>query len=227
MKNLPDLLPKLTPLGESALLVELAEEIDLTVNNLIYALDFWMGEAVLDGVTHWVPGYASILIHFDPLQTDVFIVQDWFRERWETCPSVSEHQPVRIQIPVRYGGEDGPDLINIAKMHHISPSDVVNMHTAPAYRVGMMGFTPGFAYLMGLDPGLATPRLDNPRTHVPAGSVGIAGHQTGIYPLESPGGWQLIGRTDSVLYDPMHEPHFLLSPGVEIRFVVAEGSAVQ
>ncbi len=227
MKNQPEPFPRLIPVGESALLVELADEIDLSTHNQVYALDSWMGESVVNGVTHWVPGYASIVIHFNPLLTDVSIVQDWFLACWRSCPPVSEREPAQIKILVRYGGMEGPDLEKVAKMHHISPSEVVRMHTAPVYQVGMMGFTPGFAYLMGLDPGLATPRLVNPRTHVPAGSVGIAGSQTGIYPLDSPGGWQLIGRTEVALYDPHHEPHFLFSPGDEVRFVVAEGSVVQ
>ena len=227
MKNQPEPFPKLIPIGESALLVEFADGIDLSINNRVYALDSRMGESVIKGVTHWVPGYASIVIHFDPLLTDVSVVQDWFQKCWRSCPPVSERKPVRIQIPVFYGGVDGPDLENVAKLHHITSSEVVRMHIAPVYQVGMMGFTPGFTYLMGLEPGLATPRLVNPRTHVPAGSIGIAGSQTGIYPLDSPGGWQLIGRTDAALYDPHHEPHFLLSPGDEVRFIVAAGSVIQ
>ena len=227
MKNPPESFPKLTAVGDSALLVELAEEIDLAVNNRVYDLDLWMGESIAMGVTHWVPGFASLLIHFDPLQTDTICVQDWFLERWHSCPPVPGRKPEQIQIPVHYGGKEGPDLENVAKAHHLSLRDVVRLHTAPVYRVGMMGFTPGFAYLMGLKPELNTPRLVNPRTHVPAGSVGIAGGQTGVYPLESPGGWQLIGRTELTLYDPVHEPHFLLSPGDEVRFVVAEESTVR
>jgi KipI family sensor histidine kinase inhibitor len=227
MKNQSDRFLKLIPVGESALLVQLADGIDLSINDRVYALDSWMGEAVASGVTQWVPGYASILIHFDPLQTDVSAVQDWFQERFQSCPSGAERHPVQVKIPVRYGGMDGPDLVNVAKIHHLSPLEVVRLHTAPVYRVGMMGFTPGFAYLLGLDTALATPRLENPRTHVPAGSVGIAGGQTGVYPLDSPGGWQLIGRTDATLYDPLHAPHFLLSPGDEVRFVIDEESVVQ
>jgi KipI family sensor histidine kinase inhibitor len=227
MKNPPEPFPRLTAAGESALLVELADDINLLVNSRVYDLDFWMGESTANGVTHWVPGFSSLLIHFDPLQTDLSHVQGWFRERWRTCPTAPGRKSNRIQIPVRYGGEDGPDLGQVAKIHHLSSSDVVRRHTAPVYRVGMMGFTPGFAYLMGLDADLATPRLGDPRTHVPAGSVGIAGSQTGVYPLESPGGWQLIGRTDFTLYDPEQEPHFLLSPGDEVQFVVATESAVR
>jgi len=227
MRNLPEPFPRLSEVGESALLVELADDISLSINAHVHDLDYWLGESIAKGVTHWVPGYTSLLIHFDPLQTDHSTIRDWFHERWQTCPSITDLKPAQIQIPVRYGGEDGPDLAAVAKTHRLSPSDVIRMHTAPVYRVGMMGFTPGFAYLMGLDPDLATPRLVNPRTHVPAGSVGIAGDQTGVYPIESPGGWQLIGRTELVLFDPEQEPYFLLSPGDEVRFVIAPGSAVQ
>jgi len=128
-----------------------------------------------------------------------------------------------VEIAVRYGGEDGPDLAFVAEYHDLNPVEVVRRHTAQTYHVGMMGFTPGFAYLMGLDPNLATPRLSTPRIVVPAGSVGIAGEQTGVYPLESPGGWRLIGRTDRTLFDPQYEPHFLFSPGDKVRFVAQEG----
>lgn len=227
MKRPAESSPKLSPAGESALLVEFSEILDLAVNQKVYQLDFWMGESNLTGVTHWVPGFSSLLIHFDPLLIDMDCVRNWFMERWESCPTTLFGEPTQVQIPVRYGGEDGPDLVQVAKIHSLSVTDIIRLHTKPVYKVGMMGFSPGFAYLMGLNPDLVTPRLANPRIHVPAGSVGIAGCQTGIYPLESPGGWQLIGRTDLTLYDPENEPHFLLTPGDEVRFVIAEGSAVR
>lgn len=227
MKNLPESHPNFKVVGESAVLVDLAEIMDLSVNQRVHALDVWMGKSTLEGVREWVPGYSSLLIIFNPLQTDCTSVQSWLMERWHSCPDVSELSHNQVIIPVCYGGEEGPDLEYVAKAHRFSLSEVVRLHTAPVYRVGMMGFTPGFAYLMGLNSKLATPRLTNPRTKIPAGSVGIAGRQTGIYPLESPGGWQLIGRTDVVLFDPNQEPHFLLSPGDVVRFVVADGSAVR
>lgn len=226
MQILPEPFPKLSEVGESALLIELAEKLDPDINRLVFRLDQWLRKDLLQGVTHWVPGFISLLIHFDPMQTDMDRVREWLMERWSSCPQTLERKSAQVILPVRYGGEDGPDLQNVAKLHHLSQSEVVQLHTEPIYRVGMMGFTPGFAYLMGLDPALATPRLSSPRTYVPAGSVGIGGGQTGVYPLESPGGWQLIGRTDIAMYDPLHEPNFLLAPGDEVRFVIAEGSSV-
>jgi KipI family sensor histidine kinase inhibitor len=123
-----------------------------------------------------------------------------------------------IEIPVCYGGEYGPDLDAVAKRAGLAPDEIVARHTAAEYAVAMIGFAPGFPYLLGLDPALATPRRTDPRTRVPAGSVAIGGAQTGIYPRELPGGWQLIGRTPLVLFDPRREPPCLLAPGDGLRF---------
>ncbi|MBG0771785.1 MAG: 5-oxoprolinase subunit PxpB [Anaerolineaceae bacterium] len=218
---------RIVPVGEAAVLIEFGEILDSDINRQVYALDEWLGVAPLDGVITRVPGYCSILITYDPLKLTNSEMTAWLEERLQSCPAANQRQPRQVVIPVHYGGEDGPDLVNVAKIHRMTPEEVVHRHMAPVYTVGMMGFTPGFAYLMGLDPDLATPRLINPRTLVPAGVVGIAGEQTGVYPLESPGGWQLIGRTDLALFNPEQEPAFLLSPGDQVRFVAAEMSAVK
>jgi KipI family sensor histidine kinase inhibitor len=227
MTNRHNLFPRFSPVGDSALLIEFGEVLSPAVNKRVHVLDDWLRKAPLPGVMTWVPGYASLLIIYDPLKLRMPQIHEWLQERWSTCPERVDRHPEWVEVPVRYGGEDGPDLAFVADFHHLTQAEVVARHTAPVYRVGMMGFTPGFAYLLGLDPGLATPRLANPRTFVPAGSVGIAGAQTGIYPMDSPGGWQIIGKTARVLFDRDHEPHFLLSPGDEVRFVVAEGSMVR
>jgi len=210
--------PRLTPIGDSALLLTLSDAIDLEINQQICSLDHQLKTQPVDGILEWVPGYSSLTVFYDPMTIDLAEVKSHVL----ACLSESEQQitppPKQITIPVIYGGEGGPDLAWLAEFQCISPAEVIRLHTAPTYRVGMMGFTPGFAYLIGLDPALATPRRETPRTRVPAGSVGIAGHQTGIYPLDSPGGWQLIGKTDSVLFDPQREQPFLLSPGDEVRF---------
>jgi len=213
--------------GEAAVLVELGELLDKDINQQVFDLDDWLRQSPPDGVLAQVPGYCSVLVSYDSQQLTFPDVTGWLEERLQSCPQVGRRQPSRVEVPVRYGGEDGPDLAKVAYLHKMSPSEVVRRHTAPIYAVGMMGFTPGFAYLLGLDPVLETPRLTNPRTRVPAGSVGIAGGQTGIYPLDSPGGWRLIGRTDSQLFSSQQEPFFLFSPGDEVRFVVAEGSATR
>ena len=123
-----------------------------------------------------------------------------------------------VEIPVRY---DGEDLDEVAQLTGLDPSEVVRRHTAPTYTVAFLGFSPGFPYLVGLDPALEVPRLDTPRTSIPAGSVGLAGTQTGIYPTASPGGWRLIGRTEATLFDPARDPPSRLAPGGRLRFTVA------
>jgi KipI family sensor histidine kinase inhibitor len=219
-----DPFPRYSPVGESGLLLELSESLDPSVNARVLSLDAWLGESIPEGIQTWIPGYVSLLVLYDPLVTALSEVKSWLEDHILSCPAVETQPPRQVEIPVLYGGEEGPDLAYVAEYHDITSSDVIRKHTSQTYRVGMMGFTPGFAYLMGMDPGLATPRLATPRTHVPAGSVGIAGGQTGIYPLDSPGGWQLVGRTDCRLFDPHHEPHFLLSPGDEVRFVAVNES---
>ena len=227
MNDLPEGFPKYSPVGDSALLLEIGDRVSLAINARVRALDRWLGADQLPGITACVPGYASLLVVYDPLIIDLVQVRAWLEERWRSCPFEDSQQPGKIVIPVRYGGEDGPDLDFVAHHHHMAPAEVVRRHTAPTYVVAMMGFTPGFPYLLGLDPALATLRLDDPRTLVLAGSVGIAGEQTGIYPLDSPGGWQLIGRISEKIFDPERDPPFLLSPGDEVMFVAAEGSTVQ
>ncbi len=224
MKNRSDLFPRFSPVGESALLLELDDSISIEINRQVHALDDWLSQSPLRGVHTRIPGYASLLVCYDPLEVTHSAVRIWLEKRIASCPAGESDQPKQVEIPVWYGGEEGPDLAHVAEFHGLSPAEVVAKHTSQTYRVGMMGFTPGFAYLMGLDPSLATPRLTTPRTSVPAGSVGIAGEQTGIYPLDSPGGWQLIGRTNQVLFDPQKPPHFLFSPGDEVRFVAQNGS---
>lgn len=226
MNKPPEAYPRIVPVGEAAVLIELGDELDGGINQQIFALDAWLGVTPPDGILAQVPGYCSILISYDPQKLTFAAIKTWLAERINSCPEASQRQPRQVLIPVRYGGEDGPDLAHVARVHHMAPEEVVRRHIAPVYIVGMMGFTPGFAYLLGLDPALATPRLTSPRTLVPAGAVGIAGGQTGIYPLDSPGGWQLIGRTDLALFNPQQEPHFLLAPGDVVRFAVAEGSAI-
>ena len=133
--------------------------------------------------------------------------------------SVTPPQPRLINIPVRYGGTDGPDLQSVAEFHCITPQQVIEDHTSALYRVSFLGFVPGFAYLSGLPESLVTPRLTSPRKIVPAGSVGIAGNQSGVYPFATPGGWRLIGRTPESMFDPGREPMSLLETGDHVRFI--------
>jgi KipI family sensor histidine kinase inhibitor len=214
--------PKMQAFGEGAVLFSLDGQLDPESNCRVHLFDWWLGQNPLPGVIERVPAYASLLVLFDPLQLTLGRLGDWLFRCWEGCPEEALTAPRTIEVSVRYGGPEGPDLDFVAQAGGLSPREVIRRHTAPTYRVGMMGFTPGFAYLLGLDSSLAAPRLKTPRTRVPAGSVGIAGQQTGIYPLESPGGWQLIGRTDCRLYDPQKDSPFLLAPGDLVRFIDLE-----
>lgn len=214
--------PKFSPVGERALLVTVGGELTAEVNLQVRAIDKLMQQSPVEGIVEWIPAYTSLLVLYDPLRVQLKTVKNWLKSCLAASKTTFDPTPKRVDIVVRYGGLDGPDLPRVAEFHGITQAKVVAKHIGQVYHVGMMGFMPGFAYLMGLDPELATPRLDKPRTHVPAGSVGIAGLQTGVYPLDSPGGWQLIGRTDQVLFDPLHAPYFTLSPGDEVRFLPAK-----
>jgi len=211
--------PTLKPLGDSAIVLFFGNEIDLEVNQHIHSLDRLFNQTAPTWLVETVPTYTTLMVRYDPLQADFHQVSQWAQEL--ACKMQASDLPEfrRVEIPTVYGGVRGPDLENVAKYHSISPQEVVRLHTASECVVFMMGFTPGFPYMGGMDAAIATPRLETPRTHVPAGSVGIAGKQTGIYPIESPGGWQIIGWTPLCLFDPDRPPPFLLAPGDRVRFV--------
>ena len=170
-----------------------------------------------DGVRNLHPGYCSVLVSFDPLRTDPAAIER-AAAACETEPAPDPDPPM-IEIPVCYGGEFGPDLSDVAAHNLLNPGDVVTIHSSAEYLVYFLGFSPGFPYLGGMPESIATPRLPAPRTHVPAGSVAIGGSQTGIYPVASPGGWRIIGRTPLRLFDPAADPPALLQIGYRVRFV--------
>lgn len=210
----------LRTLGDSSLLVQFGDEIDLALNRGVHALDARLRLDLLPGILETVPAYATLLVHYDARVLTFDQVSAWVKDRLEGLDSATSRPSRRIEVPVRYGGEAGPDLAFVADFHHATPAEIVRLHTSREYTVFMMGFTPGFPYMGKLDEELATPRLETPRTHVPAGSVGIAGAQTGIYPIESPGGWRLIGRTSLTLFDLSVAEPFLFAPGDTVRFVM-------
>ena len=212
--------PRLLPLGDSALLIHLGDEIDPGVNQRVHALDALLQIDKPEGVIEAVPAYGTLLLYYDPLILTYAEASDWVNGEMERVQSADSRKLRRIEVPVRYGGEYGPDLDFVASYHNLSVQDVLRMHTGRAYIVYMMGFTPGFAYMGKLDEAIATPRLETPRTRVAAGSVGIAGAQTGIYPIDSPGGWRIIGRTELQLFNLGADPAFLFSPGDTVQFVV-------
>ncbi len=209
--------PQLLPLGDSALLVKFGDEIDLGINQRVHALDALLRAKQIAGVIETVPAYATLLVHYDSLVLTYAQVSDWVGAEMDRAESNATRKPRRIEVPVRYGGED---LDFVAAHHHIRAREVVNIHAGREYAVYMMGFTPGFAYMGKLDDAIATPRLETPRTRVAAGSVGIAGAQTGIYPIDSPGGWRIIGRTSLRLFDLKSDQPFLFAPGDAVRFVI-------
>ncbi len=209
------------PLGDSALLLELGHEIDLALNRRIHRLAASLMHAPPEGIREVTPTYAALLVHYDPLILDFSTVQAWVSQQAEESREAAEAPSRLVEVPVHYGGEYGPDLAFVAEHNHLSAAEVIRIHCAPEYTVFMMGFTPGFPYLGGMSAAIAAPRLPTPRTVIPAGSVGIAGLQTGIYPQASPGGWRLIGRTNLPLFQPASQQPFLLAPGDRIKFHVA------
>lgn len=204
------------PLGDSALLISFGEVIDEEVNDRVHALTKAIEGAGFEWLVEVVPAYSSLAVIYDPKLIDF----EGVKRAVEGLDVRAERVGGRlVEIPVLYGGEYGPDLEFVAQYNGLTPEEVIEIHSKPIYRVYFLGFLPGFAYLGGMDERIATPRLEKPRLKVPAGSVGIAGKQTGIYPLESPGGWRIIGRTPLRLFNPPREPPTLLRPGDRVKFV--------
>ncbi len=214
--------PKLNPLGDSALLVQFGEEINITVNRRVHTLAALLNLSPLDGMTETVPAYATLTVYYDPLLLTYDEIHKWVRGKLERMGDVNTRTPRRFEVPVRYGDEYGVDLQFVADFHHLGVEDVIRIHSERVYTIYMMGFTPGFPYMGKVDNAIHTPRLETPRTRVPAGTVAIAGSQTGIYPIDSPGGWRLLGRTSLQLFDPAADSPFLFSPGDEVRFIIAK-----
>ncbi|NJE48102.1 5-oxoprolinase subunit PxpB [Thermococcus sp. 9N3] len=204
------------PLGDSALLVSFGEVIDEETNDRTHALAGAIEKANFEWLVEVVPAYSSLAVIYDANHIDFEGVKQAIQGLEF---SAEKFEGRLVEIPVLYGGEHGPDLEFVAEYNGLTPEEVIEIHSKPIYRVYFLGFLPGFAYLGGIDERIATPRLEKPRLKVPAGSVGIAGKQTGIYPLESPGGWRLIGRTPLRLFNPSKEPPTLLQPGDRVKFV--------
>jgi KipI family sensor histidine kinase inhibitor len=198
--------------------VELADEISPEINARVRALSAALAQEQLPAILDIVPTYRSLLVYFDPLRLESRELED--RILTLGASSLVPRTVRRIlQIPVLYGGESGPDLEFVAGHVGLTPAEVAEIHAGTDYLVYMMGFNTGFPYLGGMSPRIAAPRLEAPRTRIPAGSVGIAQQQTGIYPVDSPGGWQIIGRSPVRLFDPSREPPVSIEAGDFIRFV--------
>ena len=210
---------KILTAGDSSILIQFGNAIDPDINARIAATVQLMKEQHIEGVVDIIPAFCSLLINYDPR----VISYEEMRTRMEKILSVEIAAGARkkkvFEIPVCYGGEFGPDLATIAEHAGLSEQEVIDIHTSTDYLIYMLGFLPGFTYLGGLDERIHTPRLANPRIRIPAGSVGIGGSQTGIYPMDSPGGWQLMGLTPVKTYDPDREVPILVEAGDYIRFV--------
>ena len=226
---------EIVSLGDSSLIVRVRDRFedapDETLNEVRHVFDR-LQNAAIPGVIELAPAYTTVAVFFDPIAvanagSEPGQAFDWLTEQIRAVvagggdPRRAAASPSRvIEIPVCYDSEFAPDLEDVARHAHISPRQVVDLHSAAEYRVGCIGFTPGFPFLTGLPKTLATPRRATPRKEIPAGSVGIGGAQTGIYPLRSPGGWNLIGRTPLKLFDSAKNPPALLRSGDRVRFRV-------
>lgn len=208
--------PVVSHLSDTSLLLTLARRVSPVENRRIHTLATRLAANPLAGVTEAVPAYASLAVHYDPLLVTAQAVRDWLLAHLDSAASQAATSPREHILPVHY---NGPDLPFVAGHCGLSITEVIRLHTSTNYTVYMMGFSPGFPYLGLLPRALQTPRLATPRTHVPAGSVAIAGRQTGMYPIASPGGWQLIGQTSLPLLDATRDPPFLLAPSDTVRFV--------
>ena len=212
--------PTISPVGDCAISIDFGQVIDPKINRQIRQIIEQIKDLQLDGIIELVPTYCALLVQYDAMVYSYSDICRILEPTLQESVTDSANELVTIvEIPTVYGGEFGPDLGFVASHNHLSEAEVVSIHSGTDYLVYMLGFIPGFTYLGGMDPRIATPRLSSPRTLIPAGSVGIAGEQTGTYPSDSPGGWQIIGRTPVTMYDMSKEQAALLQAGDYVRYV--------
>jgi inhibitor of KinA len=217
--------------GDRGFIVEFGQKIDPDINKKVRAMTDVLNKNTPVGITEIIPTYRSVLLVYDPVLTTPAKFTDVIKNMAVNFTNLEiesgseirsgskiEHGTV-VEIPVCYGGDFGPDIKNVEKASGLDREEVIKLHSAPEYLIYMVGFTPGFPFLGGLNEKLFTPRLETPRMAVPKGSVGIANDQTGMYPIQSPGGWQIIGRTSLNLFDPYRKNPFLYKAGDKIRFI--------
>src|SRR5450759_910707 len=213
--------PRILPSGDSAITVEFSRNIDDAANQRVLALDRTLANAPIPGVTETVPTYRSLLVHYDPLKIDFDTLGEQLGALAQP-PVPPTTKARRWRIPVVYGGEHGIDLEDVAKTLNTTPDEIVARHVAGDYRVAMIGFTPGWSYLSGLQNSLHMPRRQNPRLLTPAGTISIGGVQAGVQCLAGPSGWHLLGRTAVRTYQLHRDPTFLLEPGDRVTFVAVD-----
>jgi KipI family sensor histidine kinase inhibitor len=210
--------PIFRPMGDRSFLVELGDEISPGVNLSVQELFTGLDKQKSQGILELVPSYRSLMVIYDPLLTTSSDVKNTIVEVFEQIARSQLKEQSIKKIPVVYGGDHGPDLEGVAEYHNLTAEEIVQFHIQPTYRVYMIGFTPGYPYLGEVPEDIVTPRRQTPRTCVPKGSVGIAQKQTGIYSVDSPGGWQIIGWTPVNLFDPLSDPPSYLSMGDQVQF---------
>ena len=210
--------PRFLVAGDSALVIEFGDRVSPEINAKVRRLSKFLEASPVDGVTEVVPTYRSLLVHYDPRMSSLRELRSRLGKAIRESEKVSLDGSRRVIMPVRYGGEFGPDIGDVATYNKISVEDVIHIHSNTDYVVYMIGFIVGFPYLGELPKSIACPRLKTPRVKVPAGSVGIAGTLTGIYPVEAPGGWRLIGRTPLKLFNERSDPPSLLQAGDRVQF---------
>lgn len=209
---------KIYRVGDSSLFVNTGETISTVLSSYNRGLIGKLTDMRLPGVTEFVASYTGIMIYFDPLLISYGEISAIVEGLRIENAVLSDEEVTGIVVPVAYGGEYGPDLGHVADLNNLSPGEVAAIHSSSDYTVHMLGFTPGFAYLGGMDTRISALRKAEPAIRIEPGSVGIAGDQTGIYPVESPGGWQIIGRTPLVIFDHKRKPAFLFRAGMQVRF---------
>ena len=207
-------------MGDRAVLVELGDDISPQINQKVRELYIGTKGHRIKGIKDLVPSYRSLMVVYDPLVISLDSLESQMNAIWNALDDARLPDPRTVEIPVVYGDKYGPDLEWIADYHKMTPQDVIRLHTQPTYQVYMIGFMPGYPYMGEVPDELVTPRRKTPLTHVPGGSVGIAQKQTGIYPVASPGGWQIIGRTPVRLFDPQGKPPSFLEMGDRVKFFV-------
>ena len=212
--------PTISPVGDRAISIDFGQVIDPIINRHIRQTIERIKELQLEGIIELVPTYCALLVEYDAMLYSYSEICNIIEPTLEEGMANTINELVTVvEVPTVYGGEFGPDLSFVASHNHLSEDEVISIHSGTDYLVYMLGFIPGFTYLGGMDPRIATPRLSSPRTLIPAGSVGIAGEQTGTYPSDSPGGWQIIGRTPVTMYDMSKEQAALLRAGDYVRYV--------
>ncbi|MDP2424168.1 MAG: 5-oxoprolinase subunit PxpB [Bacteroidales bacterium] len=206
------------PSGDSAFIIKVGDEISEEINQTVRKLLVCIEQKKIHGLIDFIPSYNELMICYDPLLIGYSKLLDTIRSLVDGVEKIVLPESSVIHVPIRYGGDFGPDLNEVADINGLSVDEIIKIHSSASYLVYMLGFTPGFCYLGGMDKRIATPRKQTPRLKIPAGTVGIADQQTGIYPVESPGGWQLIGQTPLRLFDPGRKPEFLFQQGDSIQF---------